>query len=529
MIRFPRDILVDMVVNQGQLLPKRALRALYRRAHVLYIALCSSTALPLYGSTDLRSSTYYVGKYGFPDACLLPRPSLHARRYASGPVSDFSPVHIMPQKIATPLQDAVLAAVRDTSYQPAALPPLEDQHWESFASEPTDTADNSEQKKLLKAYEKRGKMALEHAVVLILGDDVLDYPDSFVKALQCEVLCGKVLEAIVGKLDARLMQNDASHEDEGFLQFVGALWTSLNFDTGELTASLWPTFEPLVDAAVAAYTQSKRPKKQTKQKPAASASVPKRTTRVTGGMSNSERLAIDVELHSALRFLMNLREIQSSRESQVSLITVSPTQSASSDSDDSMSSAHSGVDGNASPPYRFRVESPCVSPSTFDPEPSDISGIGAQPFDFNRSFKFPPAVLRTPVRMTEGEALRGRDFFTDHRATCQEYSPAMAYDLSDAPMPSPPTFKLPRDLALARNPEDTVLREIENVSPPSGCRASQLGPAFVPVVKKITSNATASSSKLTLDSGLGSTAVVKSPGRSPFTRSNGRSPRTGGM
>ncbi|KAJ7656409.1 hypothetical protein DFH06DRAFT_1298258 [Mycena polygramma] len=390
----------------------------------------------------------------------------------------------MPSDRSTAVQEAVVAAVCSPGYRPADLPPLDDQFWKSFAAQPTDLIHNAKMKRTRQGYAKSGKLALEHTVAIILGDEMIDQPESFLNTVQREVLSAKVLTEIVRRLDSRLIKNAASQLDVGLLQFVGALWTNLNHNTGEIAALFWPTMEPLVDAAAAAYLESKSSKsekKKSKSAPQAAASLSIRTPRNTQAPPHA-----------------------------------SPTHSTSSDSDDSMSSARSGADGIASPSYQFRVESPPVSPAAFESESYNASG-NTPPFNFNRSLKFPPAVLRTPVRMTEDEALRGKDFF--------HYSPALAYDLSDAPMPSPPMFKLNRKLALARNPDegDSILREIENAPPPSGGHASLLAPAFVPVVKKTQSNATASSSKLTLDSGA---VVAKSAVRAPLSPNNGRSPRT---
>ncbi|KAJ7631432.1 hypothetical protein DFH06DRAFT_1439314 [Mycena polygramma] len=412
------------------------------------------------------------------------------------------------------------------TYHPARLPPLDEPHWAIFAGEPVELLEGLKQKKTRKGYSKLGRLALEHCVVIMLGESVFDELDGYVKTIQRQVLSEEVLTAILNKLDARLLGKRASYS--GFVQFVGALWVRHNYNTGEVAALLWPTLDPLVEIAGTTYTELKG---------YAFLSViyslridePSGPSRRAGTASDGKRVP---KISDDLQFLMNAREIQESYVSPPSGV-VSPTHSASSNSDESMDSPSSNVDRTASSPYQFRVESPSVSPGTFESKAGASERSSSHPplMDFNKIL--PPATLRTPITMDDDEARRSREFF--------EYSPEQASSsyATDVHSLSPHAFRLPANLALTRNPEegDTVLREIiahiqpftqiENISPPSGGLAPLLGPAFVPVVKKTQYNATASSSKITLDSGSGSTAVVKSPGRSPFTPNNGRSSSTG--
>ncbi|KAJ6481295.1 hypothetical protein C8R47DRAFT_1218460 [Mycena vitilis] len=407
----------------------------------------------------------------------------------------------MSSDLCAAVQSAILAAITSPTYRPARLPPLDEPHWAKFADEPVELLEGLKQKRMRKGYSKLGRLALEHCVVIMLGESVFDELDGYVKTIQRQILSENVLAAILKKIDARLLGKRASAS--GFLQFVGALWVSHNYNTGEVSALLWPTLEPLVEIAGTTYTDLKRR--------ADTASDGKKLPKISDD----------------LQFLMNARGIQASYVPHPS--SVSPARSDSSDSDESMASPNCNVDRTASSPYQFRVEerdpaefyNPAVSPGTFESEAGASERSGSHPplVDSNKLLR--PAILRTPIAMEEDEAHRSREFF--------EYSPRQSSSSSstDAYSLSPYAFNLPANLGLARSHDvgHTVLHEIENTPAPSAGDAALLAPAFEPVVKP-QPNATASSSKVRLDSGLGS-AAVDNVKRSPLAPSNGQSPRGG--
>ncbi|KAJ7656401.1 hypothetical protein DFH06DRAFT_471206 [Mycena polygramma] len=432
----------------------------------------------------------------------------------------------MPSNSSTPSQRAVETFLQSSHYSPPSrLQPLADWHWEKIAETKADPKAHAAQKTLRKVYKGIGRSTLEHSIVLLLGNNLLDQPEDLLKSVQKDVLSKTALELLVGKIDTRLLANDARKIDIGFAEYVGGLMVENEYNTLAVARSLCPILGPVVKVAADAYIRSQRGNER--DEPEEEPKVP-RKPRGTGDQ----------------QFLLNVWHAQ--KNPMPSPPSTPGTDALGGDSDSSM--ATPSPVGAQSLPYEFDIKerspaeffSPIFSPTTFEStSPCDVDdGDLPRPLpDLNKNKLYPPAVLRKlVVQDMDEDELREMQLTVD-------WSPEPHFMPVDAPIPglSPRGFMLQFSpgFDLAGNPDagDSVLREVEsrnegNVPPASGggTGSSLLGPPFVPLPTKgkgkERENATASSSKLASGSGT-SSSILKDTSRSPLTPNNGQSPRGG--